>query len=99
VDSIRIYTTSWCSDCWRTKQFLTERGICYQEVDVDEHPEAEELILRVNDGRRKVPTIEISGRYFACSPFDPEQLAAELGIPLNPQSKPAPRVITPTTSS
>jgi mycoredoxin len=99
VDSIRIYTTSWCSDCWQTKQFLTDRGISYEEVDVDEHPEAEELILRVNDGRRKVPTIEIGGRYFACSPFDPEQLAAELKIPLNPQSKPAPRVITPTTSS
>jgi glutaredoxin len=51
---------------------------------VDEDPEAEELILRVNKGRRKVPTIEVDGRYFACSPFDPEQLAEELKIPLNP---------------
>jgi len=51
---------------------------------VDEDVEAEELILRVNEGRRKIPTIEVDGRYFACSPFDPEQLAEELRIPLNP---------------
>jgi glutaredoxin len=79
-----MYTTRWCADCWRAKQFLKERGIEYEEVDVDEDPDAEELILRVNEGRRKIPTIEVAGRYFACSPFDPEQLAEELKIPLNP---------------
>jgi mycoredoxin len=85
--SIRIYTTQWCSDCWRTKLFLKERGIRYEEVDVDEDAEAEDLVFRVNSGRRKVPTIEIDGRYFACSPFDPQQLAEELNIPLNAQFK------------
>jgi glutaredoxin len=79
-----MYTTRWCADCWRAKQFLNERGVEYEEVDVDEDPDAEELILRVNEGRRKIPTIEVAGRYFACSPFDPEQLAEELKIPLNP---------------
>jgi mycoredoxin len=84
MDRVRMYTTSWCVDCTYAKQFLRERGIAYDEINVDEDPDAEELILRVNDGRRKVPTIEVEGRYFACSPFDPEQLAAELKIPLNP---------------
>jgi glutaredoxin len=84
VESIRLYTTRWCADCRRAKQFLKERGVQYEEVDVDEDPDAEELILRVNEGRRKIPTIEVAGRYFACSPFDPEQLAEELKIPLNP---------------
>jgi mycoredoxin len=84
VRAIRLYTTRWCVDCWRTKQFLDERGVLYEEVDVDEDVEAEELILRVNEGRRKIPTIEVEGRYFACSPFNPEQLAGELEIPLNP---------------
>lgn len=80
----RFYTTSWCPDCRYAKQFLLDRGIAVQEINVDEDPEAEELILRVNNGLRKVPTIELNGRYFACSPFDPEQLAAEFSIPLNP---------------
>ena len=84
MEAIRLYTTRWCPDCWRTKQFLKERGIRYEEVDVDEDTDAEDLILRVNDGRLKIPTIEVQGRYFACSPFDPEQLADELKIPLNP---------------
>jgi len=84
VESIRLYTTRWCADCCRAKQFLKERGVSYDEVDVDEDVEAEELILRVNEGRRKIPTIEVEGRYFACSPFNPEQLAEELKIPLNP---------------
>jgi mycoredoxin len=84
MDAIRIYTTSWCPDCWRTKQFLRERGIPYEDINVDEDPDAEELILRVNEGRRKVPTLEVAGRYFACSPFDPDLLAEELKIPLNP---------------
>jgi mycoredoxin len=84
MQTIRLYTTTWCPDCHRAKQFLRERGIAYDEINVDEAPEAEELILRVNGGLRKVPTIEVDERYFACSPFDPEQLAAELRIPLNP---------------
>ena len=83
VEAIRLYTTRWCADCWRAKQFLKERGVRFDEIDVDEDPDAEELILRVNEGRRKIPTIEVQGRYFACSPFDPEQLAEELKIPLN----------------
>jgi mycoredoxin len=84
VDTIRVYSTRWCPDCRWTKQFLRERGIPFEEINVDEDPDAEDLVLRVNEGRRKVPTLEVGGRYFACSPFDPEQLAAELKIPLNP---------------
>jgi glutaredoxin len=80
----RMYSTTWCPDCRYAKQFLRERGIPIEEINVDEDPEAEKLVYRVNNGRRKVPTIELDGRYFACSPFDAEQLAEEFGIPLNP---------------
>lgn len=81
---ITVYSTCWCRDCRRAKQFLRERKIPFREVNVDQSPEAEELILRVNNGLRKVPTIEVDGRYFACSPFDPHRLAEELKIPLEP---------------
>jgi len=83
METIRIYTTGWCADCRSAKRFLSERGVSFEEINVDEYPDAEELILEANQGMRKVPTIEIAGRTFACSPFDPEQLAAELNIPLN----------------
>ena len=81
-----IYGTPWCGDCRRVKQFLRERGVTFREVNIDEAPDAEELVLKVNKGLRKVPTVEVEGRYFACSPFDPYKLADELKIPLNGKS-------------
>ncbi|MCL4522653.1 MAG: glutaredoxin family protein [Acidobacteria bacterium] len=80
---ITMYTTSWCGDCTRAKRFLKERGVEFREVNIDESPEAEDVVLRANEGRRKVPTFEVDGRYFSCSPFDPYQLSEELKIPLN----------------
>lgn len=84
MNPITMYTTAWCPDCWRAKRFLKERGVSYREVNIEEDESAEEIVIRANDGLRKVPTLEVGGRYFACSPFDPEQLASELNIPLNP---------------
>jgi glutaredoxin len=81
---ITIYTTQGCPDCQRAKTFLKERGVAYREVNIEEDASAEEIVIKANDGKRKVPTLEVGGRFFACSPFDPEQLAAELNIPLNP---------------
>jgi mycoredoxin len=63
--------------------FLRERGIAFREVNIEEDPSGEEIVIKANDGRRRVPTLEVGGRYFACSPFDAEQLAEELKIPLN----------------
>jgi mycoredoxin len=80
----RMYTTGWCPDCRRAKKFLKERGITVEEINVDESPDAEDLVMRVNDGRRKVPTFELNGEFFSCSPFNPYILAEKFGVPLNP---------------
>jgi glutaredoxin len=84
MDTLTMYTTPWCPDCRRAKTFLRERGVVFHEVDIEKDRSAEEVVLKANDGRRKVPTMEIGGRYFACSPFDAEELAENLKIPLNP---------------
>ena len=78
-----MYSTTWCCDCRRAKQFMRERGLKFREVNIDEAPAAEAIVLKVNNGRRKVPTIQVGDRFFACSPFDPYQLSEELHIPLN----------------
>ena len=83
MDAITMYSTSWCADCRRAKQFMKDRGVDFVEVDIDVDVDAEDLVLQVNEGRRKVPTIKVGERYFACSPFDPYQLSSELKIPLN----------------
>lgn len=79
---ITMYSTRWCCDCRRAKNFLRERGVQFREVNIDQTPGAEEIVLRANDGKRKVPTMEVDGRFFSMSPFDPEKLAEELQIPL-----------------
>jgi mycoredoxin len=84
MDAITMYTTAWCPDCRRAKIFLKERGVEYREVNIEEVESAEEIVIKANNGRQVVPTFEVGGRYFACSPFDAEQLAEELNIPLNP---------------
>jgi glutaredoxin len=83
MESITMYSAGWCPDCRRVKNFLKERGVEFQEVDIDQDRESEDLVLRVNNGRRKVPTLKIGERYFACSPFNAQKLADELRIPLN----------------
>jgi glutaredoxin len=84
MEPITMYSTMWCPDCRRAKTFLKERGVEFREVDIESDPSAEEIVIKANNGRRKVPTLEIGGRYLACSPFDAEELAENLNIPLNP---------------
>jgi glutaredoxin len=84
MEPVTLYTTRWCPDCRRAKYFLKERGVDYREVNIEEDETAEAIVLNANRGKRKVPTLKVGNRYFACSPFNPVQLANELGIPLNP---------------
>ncbi len=83
MEEITLYCTSWCADCRYAKRFLKDRGVKFTEVNIDEDPDAEDLVFQVNDGRRKVPTIKVGERFFACSPFDPYLLSSELNLPLN----------------
>jgi mycoredoxin len=84
MEPITMYTTSWCPDCRYAKKFLKERGVVYREVNIEKDESAAEIVIKANKGKRTVPTFDVGGRYFACSPFDAEQLAEELKIPLNP---------------
>lgn len=84
MEPITIYSTTWCPDCRRAKSFLKERGVEFREVDIEKDESGEEIVIRANNGKRKVPTFDVGGRFFACSPFDAEQLAEKLKIPLNP---------------
>lgn len=57
TDSIVVYGTAWCGDCHRARRLLDQRSASYTWIDIDRQPEAKSLVLRVNGGRRSVPTI------------------------------------------
>ena len=84
MEPITIYSTTWCPDCRRAKSFLKERGVDFRDVDIEKDPSGEAIVIKANNGNRTVPTLEVGGRFFSCSPFDAQQLAAELNMPLNP---------------
>ncbi len=78
--NIKMYTTAWCGDCRNAKRFLNERGIAYEEIDIEQHGGAAEYVMKINGGKRKVPTFEIDGCAFDLSPYDERKLRAELGL-------------------
>jgi glutaredoxin len=74
-----VYGTSWCVDCRRSKQFLSEQNIPFRWIDVDENPEALAFIISKNGGKRSVPLIVFEDDSFLVEPTN-EELAAKLGL-------------------
>jgi mycoredoxin len=54
---IIVYSTRWCGHCHRLKRQLQREGIAHVQVDIEEQPEAAEVVTRANDGDHTVPTV------------------------------------------
>lgn len=66
---IKMYSTTWCSDCHRAKKFLGDKGIDFVEINIEEDPEAALLVMEKNDGKRRVPTFDIGGEFYGNPPI------------------------------
>ena len=62
AQSVKMYTTTWCGYCKSTKRYLDSKGVQYEEIDIEEHPEYGERIEQATGGFKTVPTLEIDGR-------------------------------------
>lgn len=78
-DTIIVYGTTWCPDCKRAKQFLSEHRVGYTWVDIEEDPQAMAYVREVNRGKRIVPTIIFSDGDVLVEPSNAE-LAEKLGL-------------------
>ena len=58
--SVTMYTTSWCPFCHTLKARLADRGIAWDEVDIDRDEEAAVVVMQANNGNRTVPTLVYS---------------------------------------
>jgi mycoredoxin len=54
-----MYTTSWCGSCRTAKRYFQEQGVDYDEIDIEEVPEAAEQVMRWARGYKTVPTMQI----------------------------------------
>ena len=55
-----MYSTPWCGYCHRLKSQLDREGIAYEVVDIEQHPEAADIVEQVNNGNQTVPTLVYS---------------------------------------
>ncbi|MDQ3397217.1 MAG: NrdH-redoxin [Deinococcota bacterium] len=73
-----MYTTNWCGDCHVTKNFLKKFAIAFEEINIERDPEAADYVMRVNGGRRSVPTLVYNGEATSLSNFSRSKLDAFL---------------------
>ena len=79
TEQIIIYSTTWCSDCKRAKKVFGEQRISYTNIDIEENPEYVEVVEKINDGKRSVPTIVFPDGSVLVEPSN-AQLAEKLGL-------------------
>lgn len=59
VKNITIFTTTTCAYCPMVKKFVTSKGLTYDEVNLDEHPERQQEALEIS-GALTVPVTVIT---------------------------------------
>lgn len=57
MSSFTMYTTPWCGYCRRLKGQLDREGIAYEVVDIEQRPEAAQIVESANNGNQTVPTL------------------------------------------
>jgi mycoredoxin len=60
TQTFTMYSTPWCGYCHRLRSQLDREGIAYDVVDIEEQPEAAQLVESVNHGNQTVPTLVYS---------------------------------------
>jgi glutaredoxin-like YruB-family protein len=74
---VKIFTTPGCPYCYTLKEFLKEKGIEFEEIDVSKDEKAREEMIK-KSGRLEAPVVEIDGQIVVG--FDKEKIVKLLNI-------------------
>jgi len=74
---VKVYTTPSCPYCFTLKEFLKERNVTFEDIDVSQNEKARDYIIK-KTGKIEVPVIEIDGEVIAG--FDKEKIVKLLNI-------------------
>ncbi|MCX5692431.1 MAG: thioredoxin family protein [Candidatus Omnitrophica bacterium] len=77
MPNVKIYSTSTCSYCAMTKEFLKKNNIQFENIDVGMNSQASQEMMD-KSGQMGVPVLDIDGRIIVG--FDKEAIAKALGI-------------------
>jgi thioredoxin reductase (NADPH) len=81
---LKVYSKNNCPFCDKAKHYLKTNGFEYEEVKIDETPEAREWLMA--EGHRTVPQIYhndklfVEGGYQGLAKLNPEQIQEKLGV-------------------
>jgi len=69
---IILYGADWCPDCRKSKAFLNDNGINFQFIDTEINEWAIPVIRKLNNGKRRIPTIVINDDVVLVEPENEE---------------------------
>lgn len=74
---VRVFTTVACPYCYTLEEFLKEKGIEFEEVDVSKDEKARDEMIK-KSGKLEAPVIDIDGQIVVG--FDKEKIVKLLNI-------------------
>lgn len=75
MKKIIIYTTTWCPYCQTTKEFLTKKGLAFEEKNVELDITARDELVQ-KSGQMAVPVLDIDGQIIVG--YSPEEIEKAL---------------------
>lgn len=60
AERIVVYGADWCGDTVRTLRHLDRAGVRYDYIDIDNDKEGEQKVIAHNNGKRRIPLVEIA---------------------------------------
>lgn len=82
MPNVKIYSTTWCAFCKAEKKFLTDKGVKFDDVNVEEDEQAAHEMVHLS-GQMGVPFTVITkddGSRVGILGFDQPRLTQELGL-------------------
>lgn len=74
---ITMYGADWCGDCIRAKAYFADNEVDYTYVNLEDVPEAADIVLERNSGLKRIPVIVFPDDSHLTEPSN-EALAAKL---------------------
>ena len=71
MEQIKVYGTTWCTDCLRAKQILNKHKIPFTWINIEEDEAACAYVQQVNGGYQSVPTIIFADGSVLVEPSNP----------------------------
>ena len=75
--AVKVYSTPTCPWCFKVKQYLKEKNIPFEDIDVSRDQQAAQEMVQ-KSGQMGVPVIDINGKIIIG--FDVQAINEALGI-------------------